>query len=152
MRFGMPVAIVWSLVPLHVQAQQEASSDFEAFSYTRVWADESGVSHFADAQFPLTGVEVAEGVTAGAAVPVGADGFQVFCFPSGTLVDWHPAPRRQFYFILAGELEMEAGDGEVRRFGAGDVLLGEATEGRGVRAQWSGAERPCVALAPLPER
>ena len=41
--------------------------------------------------------------------------------------DWHPAPRRQFDFILSGRIELTASDGEVRSFvdlRAGPVLQG----------------------------
>jgi hypothetical protein len=45
--------------------------------------------------------------------------------------DWHPAPRRQYVITLSGEAEIEIGDGTVRRFGPGDVMLAEDTTGRG---------------------
>ena len=45
--------------------------------------------------------------------------------------DWHNAPGRQFVIILEGEVEIEIGDGEKRRFGTGDILLAEDTSGRG---------------------
>ena len=41
--------------------------------------------------------------------------------PVGAFIDWHPAPRRQYVIILAGQLEIGLGDGTVRRFGAGDA-------------------------------
>ena len=45
--------------------------------------------------------------------------------------DWHNAPRRQYVITLSGAVEIEVGDGSVRRFGAGDILLAEDTTGRG---------------------
>lgn len=45
--------------------------------------------------------------------------------------DWHNAPRRQYIIMLEGEVDVEIGDGTVRRFGPGDVLLAEDTTGRG---------------------
>lgn len=44
---------------------------------------------------------------------------------------WHNAPNRQFIILLEGEFEIEVGDGARRRFGPGDVLLVEDTEGHG---------------------
>jgi uncharacterized cupin superfamily protein len=44
---------------------------------------------------------------------------------------WHNAPNRQFIILLEGEFEIEAGDRARRRFGPGDVLLVEDTEGHG---------------------
>ena len=45
--------------------------------------------------------------------------------------DFHPVPRRQFVITLSGQVEIETGDGRVRRFGPGDVMLAEDTSGRG---------------------
>ena len=44
---------------------------------------------------------------------------------------WHRAPTRQYVINLAGETEIEIGDGSKRRFGAGDILLAEDTSGQG---------------------
>lgn len=124
----------------------------EPLHYTRVYADSAGVSHFADEEMTLALVDLGPGMPrVPASTPVAATGLAFFCFPDETRVDWHPAPRRQFYFILTGEAEIEVADGEVRRFGSGSVLLGEATEGRGVRARWTGDERACVVVVPLGE-
>ena len=41
------------------------------------------------------------------------------------------APRRLFVLLLQGMLEVEAGDGSVRRVGPGDVLLADDTTGKG---------------------
>ena len=43
--------------------------------------------------------------------------------------DWHPAPARQFVLLLKGELEVEAGDGERRRFNEGSIVFVEDTKG-----------------------
>lgn len=44
---------------------------------------------------------------------------------------YHPVPRRQFVVTLSGAAEIETGDGTVRRFGPGDVMLAEDLTGRG---------------------
>jgi quercetin dioxygenase-like cupin family protein len=44
---------------------------------------------------------------------------------------YHPVPGRQYVITLAGQVEIETGDGTVRRFGPGDVMLAEDTTGRG---------------------
>jgi hypothetical protein len=51
--------------------------------------------------------------------------------PVGYFNDWHPAPRRQYVVSLSGEAEVGIGDGTVRRFRPGDVLVAEDTTGRG---------------------
>lgn len=45
--------------------------------------------------------------------------------------DFHPAPQKQFIVLLDGEIEIENGLGEKRRFSAGDILQAEDTSGRG---------------------
>ena len=45
--------------------------------------------------------------------------------------DYHPVPRRQYVITLSGQVEIETGDGTIRRFGPGDVMLAEDTSGRG---------------------
>lgn len=49
--------------------------------------------------------------------------------------DWHNSPQRQYIVMLEGSVDVESGDGEVRRFGPGDILLVEDTTGRGHRSR-----------------
>ncbi len=51
--------------------------------------------------------------------------------PAGHAIDWHPAPRRQYVVTLSGEWDIECGDGTVRRFRVGDVMLAEDLTGQG---------------------
>ncbi len=51
--------------------------------------------------------------------------------PPGGSLGYHQAPRRQFVLVLYGAVQIECGDGSVRRFGAGDVLLADDTTGQG---------------------
>ena len=63
--------------------------------------------------------------------------------------DYHPAPRRQYVITLSGQVEIETGDGTVRRFGPGDVMLADDTTGRGHMTRVVGGQpRDCV-LIPL---
>jgi hypothetical protein len=100
--------------------------------YTRLYADRDGVSHFADAEFAL-----AEKSYAPPAPPFSvsqteaANGVAVTELPPGWVGDWHPTPKLQWWFQLAGEIEVEAGDGEKRRFTSGSIVRVEDTTGRG---------------------
>ena len=59
----------------------------------------------------------------------------------------HPAPRRQYVITLAGQVEIEAGDGTVRRFGPGDVMLAEDTTGHGhITRVIGGQPRDCIMI------
>ncbi|OGP23788.1 MAG: hypothetical protein A2038_14270 [Deltaproteobacteria bacterium GWA2_57_13] len=51
--------------------------------------------------------------------------------PATHLLDWHPAPRRQYCITLAGSADIRIGDGTVKTFGPGDVLLAEDLTGQG---------------------
>jgi quercetin dioxygenase-like cupin family protein len=84
-----------------------------------------------------------------AAAPTPATGLRFFCPPAGAFADWHPAPRRQFNFIVAGTVEVEVSDGAVRRFEPGSVLLLEDTEGQGHRTRVVGDAHGCFAAVPL---
>ena len=63
--------------------------------------------------------------------------------------DVHPAPRRQYVITLAGEVEIEAGDGTVRRFGPGDVMLADDTTGRGHKTRVVGNRPRDSVMIPL---
>lgn len=44
---------------------------------------------------------------------------------------WHNAPQRQYIIMLDGAVDVEIGDGTIRRFSTDDVLFVEDTKGRG---------------------
>jgi len=69
--------------------------------------------------------------------------------PAGNVQDYHPAPRRQYVVTLSGQGEIEVGDGTVRRFGPGDVMLAEDTTGRGHITRVVGAQPRLFATIPL---
>ena len=100
--------------------------------YSRIYADSSGESHFDDVEVQLATVNFAP-----PAPPVNLSTFSpalqyAFCsFPSGWRGDWHPAPKRQIFFILSGEIAAQVCDDEVRYFGAGNALLLEDVTGKG---------------------
>jgi hypothetical protein len=51
--------------------------------------------------------------------------------PSPHILDWHPAPRRQYCITLSGSVDIRVGDGTVKRFSPGDVFLAEDLTGQG---------------------
>jgi hypothetical protein len=100
--------------------------------YAIVFTDENGDSHFKDGKLEFELVNFAP-----PSPLVGLSNYfptsqLVFCnIPPGWFGDWHPAPKRQFFCCLAGQIEVTVGDGEKRVFRVGDVLLVEDTTGRG---------------------
>lgn len=44
---------------------------------------------------------------------------------------WHGAPNRQMVVVLTGRIEVETTDGEIRRWGPGNVFMADDTGGTG---------------------
>ena len=49
--------------------------------------------------------------------------------------NWHNAPERQYIIMLDGAVDVQIGDGTVRRFSTGDILLVEDVDGRGHKSR-----------------
>jgi len=69
--------------------------------------------------------------------------------PPTYLSDYHPVPKRQYVITLSGQVEIETGDGTIRRFGPGDVMLAEDTTGRGHITRVVGGEPRHYVFIPL---
>ena len=69
--------------------------------------------------------------------------------PPGYFLDWHNAPRRQYTITISGEVEIGTGDGTVRRFGPGTVLLAEDLTGQGHTTRVVGTETRITVVVPL---
>src|SRR2546427_717512 len=101
-------------------------------TYTRLYADEHGDSHFEDVEVELTLTDYAPPappLSLSSFAPATQFGFM--SAPAGWSSDWHPSSDRNIFFVLSGEWEVTASDGEARRFPAGSVLLAEDTSGKG---------------------
>lgn len=110
----------------------------------RVYTGKDGESHFEEiesafekmGELEATALQTATGVAFRRA-------------PGGHVQNWHPAPRRQYVITLAGQAEIEVGDGTVRRFGPGDVMLAEDVTGRGHITRVVGKEPRIYVAIPL---
>ena len=114
-----------------------------SFRLTRVHADERGVTHFGEIEVPLA----PSGPIGSLSEPWTAGDVVFRTVAAETDHDWHPAPRRQLVVLLDGEIEIEVGDGERRRFRGGDVLLVEDTAGRGHRTRTLAGPRRSLFVA-----
>ena len=92
----------------------------------RVFTGDDNESHFEDLEIPLI-----PGRYGQLSEMVQAEGVIFRETPVGGLLDYHPAPRRQFVITLSGAVSVECADGSKRRFGPGDILLADDTTGRG---------------------
>ena len=119
--------------------------------YSHLYADAEGESHFKDVDLEFQMTEFAppaRSLNVSAFRPATQCGF--LTAPPGWYGDWHPTPRRQFQFVLAGQVEIRVSDGEVRTFGQGDSLLSEDTTGKGHVSRVVGLAEFLVAVVQLP--
>src|SRR5438128_2448419 len=101
-------------------------------TYTRLYAGPDGESHFEDIKVELVSTAYAPPappLDLSSFMPAAQFGF--LSAPAGWSSDWHPSAARNVFFVLTGEWEVRASDGEVRRFPAGSVLRVEDTTGKG---------------------
>ena len=120
--------------------------------YVRVYNDAAGESHFEDVEVPLVPVDYAPPAPPlHLSAPAPASAFVFLAAPPAWDGDWHPAPMRQMIFYLAGEVEAEVSDGEVRRFGRGSATLVEDTAGKGHRSRAVGGADVLLAVVQLPD-
>jgi hypothetical protein len=119
----------------------------------RVYVDANGESHFSDEWISLALTDYAPPAPPMAVSAPSKAGAVVFLSaPAGWFGGWHPAPRRQFTFLLSGELEVEVSDGETRRFKSGSIALLDDTSGKGHTSRVVSSELGVMAMVSLPEQ
>lgn len=98
---------------------------------TRLYAGPDNESHFEDIEIPLKNA----GDIGHLSELVEATGIIFRRTDPDYDYDWHNAPRRQYIIMLDGAVDVKIGDGTVRRFETGDVLLAEDTTGQGHKSK-----------------
>jgi len=120
--------------------------------YTRTYTDAAGISHFEDVEIELEQTDFAP-----PAPPLFLSSFSSalqYAFgtlPAGWYGNWHPAPHRQFSILLSGEIEVQSGDGELRRFSPGSIHFMEDTSGKGHITRVVGTSDAFAAIIQLPD-
>jgi hypothetical protein len=121
--------------------QQHGQNEVAAVKMLRIYTGDDGQSHFQD--LPIDFVEQGEFGRISALVP--AKGVMFREVDGAYDLDFHNAPRRQFVINLKGSVDIEIGDGTVRRLGPGDILLADDTTGQGHRSRAvDGEPRECL--------
>ncbi len=106
-----------------------------------LYTDREGHSHFRDIE--VEWVEESESGKLSRRLP--ATGIIFRQVPASYDLDWHPAPRRQYIINLDAGAELTASDGEMRRIGAGEVVLVEDVTGKGHLSKAVGGQiRHCI--------
>jgi quercetin dioxygenase-like cupin family protein len=108
-----------------------------SIQYVRLYADSAGESHMqTDLKIELTSMDfVPPAPPIEVSTIESATTYGFLCVPRGYNGDWHPSPKRQWIFFLAGEMEFEVANGQVHRSGPGSAMLLEDTSGRGHRSR-----------------
>ncbi len=95
--------------------------------FVRMYTGDDGKTHFEEIELPL-------GETKGFPLKVGSE-ISIRRGDHVDLGDWHNAERRQFVISLEGGFQvLGSGDGVLREFHAGDILLAEDLTGEGHRS------------------
>ena len=91
--------------------------------FVRLYTGDDGQSHFEE-------LDMDSGFAAFGKMQAGT-GVMFRQAEPGNFQDWHTAPRRQYLITLQGRVEIGIGDGTVKIFGAGDVMLADDLTGQG---------------------
>lgn len=133
-RHCVTMLVALSAVSVAVADPGASGASKETLTYTRIYADASGVSHFKVEPLdfkPLGNAGPSQ--TLSAHILEGAQGATLLRLRHGATEDWHAAPRSQFLIAVQGESEVTAGDGKKLRLKPGDIVLMDDTTGKGHR-------------------
>ena len=111
----------------------------------RVYAGADGASHFEEihAKFQPLGDQ------SESAELIPGSGIVIRRFEPTRSNPWHHAPGRFAVFTLSGAVDIEIGDGTVRRLGSGDILIAEDLTGQGHATREGGPEPRVSIFVPL---
>lgn len=112
-----------------------------SMSLVRVYTGEDGRSHFEDVV-----IDLAEHGPMGRISELWKGKGVMFREVDGDYdLGFHNAPRRQLVVNLTGSVDIEVGDGTVRRLGPGAILLAEDVTGEGHKSRAvAGEPRRCL--------
>ena len=115
---------------------------------TRIYTGEDGKTHAEELEVPLTQARA----TTELSEPVPITSVQFRRNSSDYFIDWHTAPRRQYVITLAGESEVEIGDGTTIRLHPGHILLAEDLTGQGHISRAIGSDDRLSVFLPLADQ
>src|SRR5256885_9992458 len=116
-------------------------------TYAHLYSDASGESHFEDVEIDFAAIDYTP-----SALPLflsditATSQFRFMRAPAGWTSDWHTSSARTMFFVLSGEWEVTASDGESGRFSAGSALMVEDTTGKGYSSHVTSKEHSLAAM------
>lgn len=111
----------------------------------RIYTGPDGKSHFEDIEPVFT----PRGDRSEQADALAGRGIVIRRFEATRSNPWHNAPGRYCVFTLSGAVDIEIGDGTVRRLGPGDILIAEDVTGQGHVTREVGPEPRVSVFVPL---
>ncbi len=111
----------------------------------RIYTGGDGTSHFEDVEPRFA----PRGDQSESAELIPGSGIAIRRFGAKRSNPWHHAPGRAAVFTLSGAVDIEIGDGTVRRLGPGDVLIAEDLTGQGHVTREVGPEPRVSIFVPL---
>ena len=111
----------------------------------RVYAGSDGQSHFEE----ITPAFESRGDMSETAELIPGTGIIIRRFDAKRTNPWHHAPGRYAVFTLSGAVDIEIGDGTVKRLGPGDILIAEDTTGQGHATREVGPQARVSVFVPL---
>jgi quercetin dioxygenase-like cupin family protein len=112
----------------------------------RIYTGADGASHFEE----LTPRLAPGGDRSESAELIPGSGIVIRRFEPTRVNPWHHAPGRYAVLTLSGAVDIEIGDGTVRRLGPGDILIAEDLTGQGHGTREVGPEPRVSVFVPLP--
>jgi len=120
------------------------------FTFTRLYSDWTGESHFDDVQVHFAAVEYTDaGPPLNLSTITNAKSVRFMEAPAGWTSDWHTSPGRTLFVVFSGEWEVMVSDGEARRFAIGSVILVENTSGAGHSSRITSVDGSLAAMIEL---
>jgi hypothetical protein len=137
------LVLIWSAQMKHgaVEAQTR-----KPLYITRMYTGPDGLSHTEEIEAKF------EGATANVSKLMAVTGAEIHRSTPGTVLDWHPGPRRQYVITLSGHGEIEVADGKKIADGPGLILLVEDTTGKGHITRTTGTEDRVSLWLPLADQ
>jgi quercetin dioxygenase-like cupin family protein len=144
------LAAVTLLALLRFAAPAFGAEERKMLTYTHLYSDANGVSHFKREQLefkPLPGPNASQSLSV--YVLAGAQGATLLRLRKGAVEDWHIAPRTQFLIGVQGESEVTTSDGKTLRVKPGDVVLMDDTTGKGHKTAAMGSQDHVAIVVPV---
>jgi hypothetical protein len=140
-------AIILVLSVANTRLDAGSSNKHKPILITRLYTGSDGQTHSEvfEAKFDVDGTNEVYKM-------LGLSGGTVHRAAPGTVLDWHPAPRRQYVITLSGEAELEVAGGKKIHVGPGQIDLVEDTTGRGHITKVIGSEDRITLQLPLSDQ